>query len=83
MRGHDYPPLPQRRRCATEHWCAVVMQRAVRQWLRERRAQRVREARHRTRHRAAAAIQRQWGSYREKKRRYEASSARLRSRLQQ
>ena len=66
----------------TRHWCAAVIQRAVRHWLGQRRARRLRLARERARHNAAATIQFHWKLYIAKKRRYESSYATLKARLE-
>ena len=63
-------------------WCASVIQRAVRHWLGQRRAKRLREARERARHRAAATIQYHWKFYIAQKRRYESTYAKLKARLE-
>ena len=67
---------------AARQWCAAVIQRAVRHWLAERRAERLRLARERARHKAAATIQLHWKSYITQKRRYESTYAKLKARLE-
>ena len=73
----------QRRRRSRREWSASVIQRAMRRWIGRRGAERVRRVRWRNRHRAAATIQRSWRQFIEGRRRYKASCARLRARIQQ
>ena len=61
----------------------MVIQRAVRHWLCRARARRVRGVRERARHRAASLIQYHWRLYITDKRRYEATYAKLKARLEQ
>ncbi len=73
----------QRRLCVRREWCACVIQRSVRSWLRRRLAARVRSTRAKHRQQAATLIQRRWMIYIKQKRRYEATCAQLKARLHQ
>lgn len=73
----------KRRRKVALEWAAVVFQRAFRRVCLQRKSRRLRQVRTRARHAAASTIQHHWRGYIREKRRYEATYARLKARLQQ